>query len=117
MVAVDLLAEADISIAFSPTGHGLMTLIISFLVVSKVNMSYDRYMGARDAIGNAVTSLREMTQTVLVYTQYRNSKLAKEWAREVRLVTEWSTSSVRMAFALSHSIVSLPPFNRLLKRQ
>jgi hypothetical protein len=35
MVIVELLAIYDVKIAFSPSGHGLMTLIISYLVISK----------------------------------------------------------------------------------
>ncbi|CAJ1957969.1 unnamed protein product [Cylindrotheca closterium] len=57
-----------VDISFPASGHGLMTLIISFLVVSKVSWSYDRYMKARHGLGQAFCSLRELNQTCLGYT-------------------------------------------------
>ena len=35
MVVVEVLAAYGVKIAFSPSGHGLMSLIVSFLVISK----------------------------------------------------------------------------------
>ena len=103
MIVVELLAVWNVPIAFSPTGHGLMTLIISFLVVAKVNMSYDRYMSSRHEIGHALACLRELNQTSLVYSQkYRNSEAAKKWVKEVcaarwtdlvKLETRWKLTS------------------------
>ena len=54
----------DIEFAFSLTGHQLMTLMISFLIISKVNLSYDRYMNARSSIGHALLLLRELNQSI-----------------------------------------------------
>lgn len=45
-----------------------MTLLISYLVVAKINLSYERYMKARFAVGNALTRLRELNQLALSYT-------------------------------------------------
>jgi predicted membrane chloride channel (bestrophin family) len=86
MVVVELLAIWDVKIAFSPAGHGLMTLIVSFLVISKVNLTYDRYMNARHAMGFAFSALRELNQAALVYTQHvpTCNKLASDWRQMVR---------------------------------
>ena len=83
MVNVEILAYLNIKIAFSPTGHGLMTLLISYLVIAKINLSYDRYMKARFAIGHAVSSLRELNQIAMSFTS-RTSDVAKRWRAEVR---------------------------------
>ena len=82
MVAVELLAFKDVKIAFSPTGHGLMTLIISYLVVAKVNLSYDRYMDARHSIGHALSALRELNQLAMMYTVI-NCETAILWRSQV----------------------------------
>ena len=55
-----------------------MTLMISYLVISKVNLAYERYMEARRAIGHALASLRELNQLLLVYTK-GHSDIAKLW--------------------------------------
>ena len=85
MLIIELLALRDIKIAFSPSGHGLMTLIISFLGLAKVNLSYDRYMSCRHSMGHALSSLRELNQVAMTYTQNKNGKEATQWRQEVRL--------------------------------
>ena len=84
LAIVLFLAKNGVDIAFSPTGHELMTLIISFLVISKVNLGYERYMTARDAIGNALSSLRELNQLVITYVGQDGSTAANQWRMEVR---------------------------------
>lgn len=85
MLIVELLAHYEVRIAFSPSGHGLMTLIVSFLVIQKVNLSYDRYMNARQAMGHALSALREMNQAALTFTQHlpTSNKLASQWRRQI----------------------------------
>ena len=39
MIIVEVVATYGVKIAFSPSGHGLMTLIVSFLVISKGKLS------------------------------------------------------------------------------
>lgn len=68
MALVEWLAINDVRIAFPMQGHTLMTLLISYLVVAKINLSYDRYMKARYSIGNALSSLRELHQLAMTYT-------------------------------------------------
>ena len=72
-----------VDISFPASGHGLMTLIISFLVVSKVSWSYDRYMKARHGLGQAFEALRELNQTCLGYTLGLDQD-AMKWREEVR---------------------------------
>jgi predicted membrane chloride channel (bestrophin family) len=68
MAVIQWLAKSDVRIAFSIQGHTLMTLLISYLVVAKINLSYERYMKARFAIGNSLTRLRELNQLAMSYT-------------------------------------------------
>jgi predicted membrane chloride channel (bestrophin family) len=87
MVGVEILAlYGDMKIAFSPAGHGLMALIVSFLVISKVNLTYDRYMQCRHATGHALAALRELHQTALTFTATRRrpcSRAAMAWRAKV----------------------------------
>lgn len=68
MAIIQHLAKHGVKIAFSIQGHTLMTLLISYLVVAKINLSYDRYMKARYSIGTALSRLRELHQLALSYT-------------------------------------------------
>jgi predicted membrane chloride channel (bestrophin family) len=90
MVIVEVLATYHVKIAFSPAGHGLMALIVSFLVISKVNLTYDRYMQCRHATGHALAALRELHQTALTLTasqRRRNSRAAMSWREKVTVKT------------------------------
>ena len=50
---------------FSPAGHGLLTLLVSFLVINKVNLAYDRFRSARHWTGTAFLQLWELNQHVI----------------------------------------------------
>jgi predicted membrane chloride channel (bestrophin family) len=50
---------------FSPTGHGLLTLLVSFLVISKVNLAYDRFRAVRKNAADTFLRLRELMQIVI----------------------------------------------------
>jgi predicted membrane chloride channel (bestrophin family) len=52
-------------IGFSPTGHGLLTLLVSFLVISKVNLAYDRFRAVRKDAADTFLKLRELMQLVI----------------------------------------------------
>jgi len=51
---------------FSPTGHGLLTLLVSFLVIQKVNIAYDRFTAVRYYAGHGAIVLRELIQMAIV---------------------------------------------------
>ena len=55
----------DTTINISATGHGLMAMLVSFLVISKVNLAYERFKHARHMVGTALLRLRELHQLVL----------------------------------------------------
>ena len=45
-----------------------MSLLVSYLVVSKVYLSLDRYMEGREAVGGAMGAMRELHQAALIYS-------------------------------------------------
>lgn len=79
------LAKNHIKVTFSGQGHALMSLIITYLVVSKVYLSLDRYMNARTYSGQALFALRELYQLVLTYIEPQTAAPSADlWLREVR---------------------------------
>ncbi len=68
MFGINYLAQNDIHVVLSTQWHSLMTFLVSFLVVAKINLSYKRYMEARRAIGGALSRLRELHQLAMSYT-------------------------------------------------
>jgi len=57
---------------FSPSGHGLLTLLVSFLVISKVNHAYDRYKAVRYHIGKGTMVLRELIQIAITISSTKS---------------------------------------------
>jgi predicted membrane chloride channel (bestrophin family) len=75
--------KEHIHIDISSQGHSLMSLIIAFLGVSKVNIALTRYMDSKQAIENAVLSLREISQLAIAITERDKSPQAQLWREEV----------------------------------
>lgn len=68
MALVEWLSLKGIRIAFPVQAHALMTLLVSFLALSKMNLCYERYMRARFAISDALQGLRELHQLAFCFT-------------------------------------------------
>jgi len=66
-----------------------MSVIVSYLVVSKVTLAFGRYMEARKAIGEACMSLRELHQLAVLYTGSNKTADAISWRSEV---SAWQSS-------------------------
>mmetsp|Transcript_4561 Transcript_4561/g.12758 ORF Transcript_4561/g.12758 Transcript_4561/m.12758 type:complete len:294 (+) Transcript_4561:276-1157(+) len=76
------LRENEVHVTFSGEGHALMSLMVSYLVVSKVYLAFDRYMNARCATGQAFSTLRELHEQVLTFTARNLTPDAQAW-REI----------------------------------
>lgn len=92
---VEYLEEKD-DFGFSPTGHGLLTLLVSFLVISKVNLAYERFRSARHFTGNAFLHLRELNQLAITvstsYMQQEEFNVDNEYS--IKGINRWRTSCV-----------------------
>lgn len=97
------------------TGHSFMGILVSFLVVSRCNISYNRFMEMRRHLGEAYRSCRELIQYTCVYTMSCQSKEAQVWRQEVafRTVTmlrvtmdalHWSSTQKNLWEALPEEI-------------
>lgn len=60
-----------------------MSLIIAYLGVSKVTVALERYMNAKQTIGCAVLSLRELNQLAMTLTETDKSDQARAWRKQV----------------------------------
>lgn len=67
------------SLEISTQGHSFMTLIVSFLLVSRVNIGLGRYNQARDCLGAMYREERELIQNAVVFSDHCLDKSAKEW--------------------------------------
>lgn len=69
----------DIDLGFSDKGHSMMTLFVSFLIVSRVTISLSRYNESRAHLGKMYREARELVQNMVVFTKGDQSPKAKQW--------------------------------------
>ena len=68
----------------SDQGHMFVTMVMSFLLVSRVTMALARYSEARTQIGAMFRGSRELIQYATIFSSIENDRLeAKEWRNEV----------------------------------
>jgi predicted membrane chloride channel (bestrophin family) len=76
--------SAGISYFFSAQGHAFMSLIVSFLVVQKINLAFDRYMNARVLVGKALMGCRDLHQLAMTLSALDESSQGVRWRSAVR---------------------------------
>lgn len=81
-------------VSFSPNGHGLMTLLVSFLVISKVNLAYDRFREARRAVGDGFLRLRELCQLVATTAEAAKAEAGQDDKEEQERIETWKSTCV-----------------------
>ena len=85
LLALTLLKNhTEISLSILPQGHALMSILIAYLGVSKVNHAYERYMSAQVDTGHAFMILRELNQLSITLTEQYTGDAAVEWRNDTR---------------------------------
>jgi Bestrophin, RFP-TM, chloride channel len=70
-------------VEISAQGHTFITMVVAFLLVSRVNMGLTRYNTARDAIGVMHRATRDVVLSSVVFSNTCNDEAAQEWRSEV----------------------------------
>jgi predicted membrane chloride channel (bestrophin family) len=73
----------DVDLGFTDKGHSLMTLFVSFLIVSRVSISLGRYNESRAHLGKMYREARELVQNLVVFTKVDQSESAKQYRNDV----------------------------------
>jgi len=69
----------NIDLTFSDRGHTFMSMMVSFLTVTRSNIAYSRFMEGRGYLGLASKSCRELIQHAVTFTRYDTSTDACKW--------------------------------------
>jgi predicted membrane chloride channel (bestrophin family) len=83
MAILHVLLAHGIDLDISEQGHTFMSLVVSFLLVSRVSMAVGRYYEARDFLETMNKSFLQLVFTVCIYSNRDGSLSAKEWRNEV----------------------------------
>lgn len=73
----------DTDLTFNHQGHTFLSVMVSFLVVSRSNITYSRFMEARSYLNDAMVACREVNQHVICFTRFNTSEEAQQWRFEI----------------------------------
>ena len=60
-----------------------LSIMVSFLVVTRVHIANQRYMESRKLLSDIMKSCRELAQHLVTFTRYEQSLMAKKWRADV----------------------------------
>lgn len=104
MVVLTKLHEYDIAdLGISGVGHGYAGVIVSFLVVSRINTSLSRYNECRGYLGIMYREIRELLQTAYILTR-RDGNLS-------RADKDWRAQLAYRALVMLRAVISVVEYN------
>mmetsp|Transcript_23059 Transcript_23059/g.35583 ORF Transcript_23059/g.35583 Transcript_23059/m.35583 type:complete len:255 (-) Transcript_23059:835-1599(-) len=81
---VDTLRDKyDIDLTIEDSGHMYVSTLVSFLLVTRVKIAYDRFMSSRKCVDDCLRSARSLIQFMNVFSMRDQSKKARDWRNEV----------------------------------
>ena len=80
----------------SPSGHNMMSILVSFLLVTRVGITYSRFMEARQELEHMLRAARELIQHTCLLTLNDQGPRARQWRQDVAYRT---IVTLRMAIA------------------
>ena len=90
----------DIDLSFSDKGHTFISMVVSFLIVTRSSITYARFMEASSNLSTVMRSCRELVQYAITFTRHDSSKEAQQWRYAV----------ARKTIVLLRSVVSVLQF-------
>jgi putative membrane protein len=84
--AIDYMREEDIiDITIPGAGHSFMSILVAFLTVARVQITFARFMEARGYLGGCFKNCRELMHAVSVLTMASKNEEAKQWRQDVAI--------------------------------
>jgi len=73
----------DIDLTIADSGHMYISTLVSFLLVTRVKIAYDRFMSSRKCVDDCLRCARSLIQFMNVFSMRDQSKKAKDWRCKV----------------------------------
>lgn len=80
---IDVHFEAESRIEMTTQGHAYISVVVAFLLISRVNMGLARYNAARSHLGVMYREARQLVQYAFVYSANSADEASREWRAEV----------------------------------
>lgn len=82
-VLYELKRRDVVDLTSNPSGHKYMAIIMSFLLVTRVKIIYDRYMASATSLHACYMAARETVQWMVAMTRTDQVESAKQWRHDV----------------------------------
>ena len=105
-------AKIGQNMGIDPSGHKYMAALLSFLVIARVIIIYNRYMMARAFLEQMFQSGQEFVQLAFVMTKSIQSQDVKKWRQEVAFGTIDMVRETMRAIEYQSSLPMLPQKRR-----
>mmetsp|Transcript_14581 Transcript_14581/g.29175 ORF Transcript_14581/g.29175 Transcript_14581/m.29175 type:complete len:350 (+) Transcript_14581:127-1176(+) len=70
-------------LTFNDKGHSFMAIMVSFLIVTRFNIAYKRFMESSQYLSKLGTACRELIQHTVIFSRYEKSTKAATWRFEI----------------------------------
>lgn len=97
-----LLRECQIDITIPSMGHKFMVILVSFLVITRVQITYNRYTEARRNLQECFHSCMELMHIFCILTMDSDGVEAKEWRQSLAEKVLWMLRITISALEVSH---------------
>mmetsp|Transcript_22222 Transcript_22222/g.65840 ORF Transcript_22222/g.65840 Transcript_22222/m.65840 type:complete len:218 (-) Transcript_22222:1055-1708(-) len=94
-----------VDLTFPSDGHSFMAIMVSFLIVTRAQITYNRFMEARGHLSDVFRSCRELIHHTAVLTMQDKCRGAKEWRQDVAYRTIILLRVTIAALEVSHILV------------
>ena len=83
LILLDTYVYHEPVVEISTQGHTFLTMVVSFLLVSRVTTALSRYNSARDCLGTMYREARELVQEACVLSWPNQMQESAEWRHEL----------------------------------
>ena len=82
-VLLGFLLDKGMDLTINTWGHEFISVIVSFLIVSRCTMTLSLYFEKRGYLGTLYKATQELVQVASILTEENQSLEAKEWRKNV----------------------------------
>ena len=78
--------QGIIDLTFNSQGHQYMSTLVSFLVVTRLNIAYQRFCQIASSLKAMMSVSRELVQNSVALSRFDKGPNAQKWRSEVRII-------------------------------
>jgi len=107
----------DFNISLSDRGHVFMSIMVSFLIVTRSRVSLERYMEARRLLGDIMRVCRELVEHTTAFTRGRMEEEDTEWRVDIAKRTSSLLRTVAIVLTRKKDVWQISELTKIEKQE